>query len=255
MASSLFALEKGAGSGPPIVLLHGFGGSHKIWTPIQDDLSNDHPTLAYDLPGHGGSLVWEGRCVPSKMASGIWEDLDRRGVGKVHLAGHSMGGAIAALMTMFSAERVASLTLLAPGGFGTEINGRLLRRYAVCDTEEKARSVLEGMFGWTGEVPDALVKETAEHRNLPGQMEKLVEIVSHITKDDQQGVLPRDELAKFDMPVKVLWGTQDRVLPTRQAHRLPGHFAGHIFEDTGHMLPHEIPEAVIRLLRENIRSF
>ncbi len=38
------------------------------------------------------------------------------------------------------------------------------------------------------------------------------------------------------MPIKVLWGTQDRVLPTRQAHKLPGVVATHIFERTGHML-------------------
>ncbi len=253
MSAGLYALEKGAGSGLPIVMFHGFGGSHKVLTPIQDDLAADFRTLAFDLPGHGGSLNWDGRCVPAKMASAIWEDLDRRGIGKVHLAGHSMGGSVATLMTMFAGDRVASLTLLAPGGFGTEINSRVLRRYAVADTPETVRMAEENMFGWAGEVPDSVVARTLESRQVPGQIEKLVEIAAHITNDDKQGVLPREELAKFSMPVKVLWGTQDRVLPTRQAHRLPGHFAGHIFEDTGHMLPDEIPDAVIRLVRENVR--
>jgi pyruvate dehydrogenase E2 component (dihydrolipoamide acetyltransferase) len=55
------------------------------------------------------------------------------------------------------------------------------------------------------------------------------------------------------MPTKVVWGAQDRVLPTRQAHRLPGHIAVHVFEGVGHMLPHEIPDAVARLIRENAR--
>jgi pyruvate dehydrogenase E2 component (dihydrolipoamide acetyltransferase) len=51
----------------------------------------------------------------------------------------------------------------------------------------------------------------------------------------------------------VLWGTQDRVLPTRQAHKLPGAIAVHIFEKTGHMLPQEIPHEVAGLILENTR--
>jgi pimeloyl-ACP methyl ester carboxylesterase len=53
--------------------------------------------------------------------------------------------------------------------------------------------------------------------------------------------------------VKVLWGTQDRVLPTRQAHRLPGRIGVHIFENTGHMLPQEIPDEAAYLILENTR--
>jgi pyruvate dehydrogenase E2 component (dihydrolipoamide acetyltransferase) len=53
--------------------------------------------------------------------------------------------------------------------------------------------------------------------------------------------------------VKVLWGTQDRIVPTRQAHRLPGRIAIHVFEDAGHMLPLEIPDEVAFLILENTR--
>jgi pimeloyl-ACP methyl ester carboxylesterase len=51
----------------------------------------------------------------------------------------------------------------------------------------------------------------------------------------------------------VIWGTQDRVLATRQAHRLPGRIAVHIFEGTGHMLPQEIPGDAAKLILENAR--
>jgi pyruvate dehydrogenase E2 component (dihydrolipoamide acetyltransferase) len=51
--------------------------------------------------------------------------------------------------------------------------------------------------------------------------------------------------------VKVLWGMQDRVVPTRQAHRLPGRIAVHVFEEAGHMLPLEVPDDVAALILES----
>ncbi|MGC3085787.1 alpha/beta fold hydrolase, partial [Enterococcus faecium] len=72
---------------------------------------------------------------------------------RVHLVGHSMGGATAALVAVFAAEKVASLTLQAPGGFGPDINGRLLRHYAAARTHDALQLALEGMFGWRNPVP------------------------------------------------------------------------------------------------------
>ncbi|MCP4318770.1 MAG: hypothetical protein GY789_22940 [Hyphomicrobiales bacterium] len=69
-----------------------------------------------------------------------------------------------------------------------------------------------------------------------------------------QGTFRRNELAELPMPVKVLWGTQDRLLPTRQAHRLPPMFAAHVFENTGHMLIEERGADVVALIRQNIRA-
>ncbi len=249
---ALFAAESGAGA-RTVVLLHGFGGVHGTWEAIAADLSADNHVLAYDLPGHGRSLDVP-EAGPAKIAvRAILADLEARGLARVHLVGHSMGGAIAAMMAMADPDRAASLTLLAPGGFGDEINGRLLARYAAAQTAGEIGAALENMFGWNHPVPDAMVEMLAAARAVPGQTGKLVEIAKGLSRDGRQGVIPRDRLAALTMPVKVVWGTQDRVLPTRQAHRLPPMFAAHIFEDTGHMLPEEQPAGVIRLIRENIR--
>lgn len=254
MSGKLFAHTAGAG-GVPAVLLHGFGSTHAVWRPVQDNLSRDRLTLAYDLPGHGRSLDMEQKFAPKLVVSQLLTDLSERGIERFHLCGHSMGGASAALMALEAPHRVASLTLLAPGGFGAEINGRVLRRYAEAHDTADVRHELEDMFGWANPVPDEAVAQIVEMRKTPGQVEKLVEIVERISRDGRQGVIAREALASLEMPVKVVWGTQDRILPTRQAHRLPGHFAAHIFEDTGHMLAQEIPGQVIRLIRENIREF
>jgi pimeloyl-ACP methyl ester carboxylesterase len=254
MSAALFARQAGEG-GVPLVFLHGFGSTHTNWKTIQDSFAATRKTIAYDLPGHGGSLQFDGDISPKNMASAILADLTARGIDKFHLAGHSLGGSVSCLMALEASGRVSSMTLLSPGGFGNEVNGRLLQRFAAARDAETVRSCLEEMFGWSNPVSDYSVAFRTEVRQMPGQTETLVALCQRIARNGRQGVLPREQIAALDIPVKVLWGTQDRVLPTRQAHRLPGHIAGHIFEDTGHMLIEEIPGAVTRLIRENIREF
>src|SRR5690606_15372767 len=125
-----------------------------VWGAIQERLASEAATLAYDLPGHGGSFSYEGAGPAKVAATAILADLDARGVASAHLVGHSMGGAIAALMAIFQPQRVASLTLLSPGGFGPEINQRLLKRYAAAADEAALLLCLEAMFGWFSAVPE-----------------------------------------------------------------------------------------------------
>src|SRR5690606_18331479 len=108
MTDGLYARPKGAGP-RAIVLLHGFGGSNMDWNDIQPDLARDGLALAYDLPGHGRSLHHPAAGSAAGMAKAILADLEGRGVGKAHVAGFSMGGAVAALMAMRAPDRVASL--------------------------------------------------------------------------------------------------------------------------------------------------
>ena len=256
----LHAVTGGAttGNGAPAVFLHGFGGSSAVWEKVAGAIGRDRPTIAFDLPGHAGSLDAEGVGGAGRMAKAVIADLDRRGTGPLHLVGHSMGGAVASLIALRDPSRVLSLTLLAPGGFGPEINHRLLARYAEASDAHAVRLALEEMYGWNAPIADETTAAYVALRNRPGAVERLKEIHATMTTGEgaerRQGMLPRADLEKLAMPVKVLWGTQDRVLPTRQAHRLPPMFAAHIFEDTGHMLVDEQRDAVIELVRQNIRT-
>jgi pyruvate dehydrogenase E2 component (dihydrolipoamide acetyltransferase) len=93
----------------------------------------------------------------------------------------------------------------------------------------------------------------AEDRAVPAALPALRRIVERFFDGNEQKTIGAWELARLAIPIKVLWGTQDRVLPTRQAHKLPGRIAVHIFEKTGHMLPQEIPGEVAHLILENTR--
>lgn len=248
LAPSLFAEELGAGPNV-IVLLHGFGASHCVWRPIAAVLAADERrTIAYDLPGHGHSLDWPEAGQAKTAARAVLADLEARGIEKAHLVGHSMGGAVAALAALAQPERVASLTLLAPGGFGEQINGALLRRYAAVTSEAELGDCLAAMSG-PGATPHAeTVHALAATRAAAGQTEKLLEIASLIARDDRQGVIPRERLASLPMPVAVIWGTDDPVLPFAQTADLPPSFQLHTARGVGHMLAEERPELVADII-------
>ena len=252
-ASGLFADKKGDGN-DAIVFLHGFGDNHMVWESIRHAFAGEATTFAFDLPGHGRSLRHPSAGGMRQMADALTGRLAEAGLKRVHLVGHSMGGALAALMALEGGRAAASLTMLAPGGFGTEINRRLLERYAAARDAGDIRIALEEMYGRNNPVTDAAVARHVAMRAIDGQTDKLTEIAAGLARDGGQRVIPRELMVSLKAPVKVLWGTRDRVLPVRQARGLPPMFAAHIFEDTGHMLPAEIPDAVIALIGQNIRA-
>ncbi len=240
----LFAFERGK-SGDPVVFLHGFGQSHAAWAAVLDRMDAKRHVIAYDLPGHSGSLdVAHGSAAVAAKA--VLADLDRRGIARAHLVGHSMGGAVAALAALRAPGRVAALTLLAPGGFGPGINSAALRRYAAAREEAEIAASLVPFFA--GPAPANLPSLLAKERRAPGSTEALAEILATFFEGDTQKVLPLADLARLPVPKQVVWGEDDRVLPVQQARELPGGFAVRVFDGVGHMLPQEIPAEVAGLV-------
>ncbi|GGB61556.1 dihydrolipoamide acetyltransferase [Roseibium aquae] len=240
--------------GAPIVLLHGFGGDRQTFINIQTALARYRRSIAFDLPGHGQALDWPRIGNAAIAAKAVQQSLEALGLSRVHLVGHSMGGAVAALVALRTPQTVASLTLLAPGGFGPEINAKLLKRYASASDAETLEMLLENFFGYEFKLPKFLAEAAAESRKRPGAVATLKAIVEEITDGPVQKTLPVKDLADLPMPIKVIWGTQDRVLPTRQAHKLPGQIATHVFDRVGHMPHLEVPAEVVRLIKQNAAS-
>ena len=249
----LHARAKGDG-GAAVVLLHGFGGDHGEWVDIQPDLARDHRTLAYDLPGHGRSLDVAGAGSAGAAAKAVLTDLTARGIDRVHVVGFSMGGAVATLMALRAPGRIASLTLLAPGGFGPEINSDLLERFAASATADELRATLDEMAGPDFRLPTRNVAGLAAVRFAPGMRDSMMRIVGSIARDGRQGEIPRASLESLAMPVTLVWGTADPVLPFAHTDNLPARFALHPIPGAGHMLPVEALKTVISLIRRTVRS-
>jgi pimeloyl-ACP methyl ester carboxylesterase len=241
------------GHGPEtIVLLHGFGGHHGDWTDIQADLVRGARVIAYDLPGHGRSIDVPGAGSATATAKAIVADLAARGIQQAHLAGFSMGGAIAVLIAMRAPALVRSLTLIAPGGFGPQINGPLLERFARADGDE-IRHCLNEMSGPGFETLTRDVAGAAALHGAKGQRDRLEQIVGMIARDSRQGEIPREQLAALSQPVSLVWGDADPVLPYSQTTGLPPSFQLQTLPGKGHMLLNEARRTVIAAIRATVR--
>ncbi len=250
--TALNYVAMGPETGPAVVFLHGFAGDHTGWANLQVGLSSSMRSIAFDLPGHGGSLSYPKTCNAVVAAKAVMADLSALGISEIHLVGHSMGGAVASLIAMRDPDLVKSLTLVASGGFGPEINQSLLRNYAKAKDADSIHVLLDQFFGWEYDAPIAMAEQVAAYRQKPGAMEALQATAEAILDGKEQKCLPLKEIGALPMPIKVIWGTQDRVLPTRHSHKLPPMMGVHVFHKVGHMPHIEIGREVLALIKQNI---
>jgi pimeloyl-ACP methyl ester carboxylesterase len=106
------------GSGPPLVLLHGLGHRRQAWHPVLDRLTPHRTVITVDLPGHGDSpplRAADGQSAVAVIAAAVFALFDSLGLDRPHVAGNSLGGAIALIAG--ARGRAATVTALSPAGF------------------------------------------------------------------------------------------------------------------------------------------
>jgi pimeloyl-ACP methyl ester carboxylesterase len=254
MGARLHVLEAGPLSGIPLVLLHGFGGHAASWAPVIETIPKDIRILAFDLPGHAGSLNYPGFGSPRVAALAVLAELEARSIPKAHVAGHSMGGAIAALMAMEKPEVIASLTLIAPGGFGPEMDQSALKTFAEATNPADLSKAYAAMMA-NGAVPDtAMISQLTTVRAAPGQREALMHVLAKISRGQGQGELPLVRLVEGIFPVTLLWGDEDRTVPFAQSANAPDWFSRVNLPGKGHMLIDEAPDAVAHAILANLQQ-
>ncbi len=243
MSNRLHCIEAGHSSQSTVVLLHGFGAVASCWRDVIAVIEGEGHVLAFDLPGHGGSLTYPNAGSGKIAAQAVIAELDLRTTSKVHLVGHSMGGAIACTVALARPDLVASLTLLSPGGFGTELNVALLQDYAAAQTHDELLTALAPMASTGSAVPVQMLRDLVAMRAVAGQRDMLEFIASRMARDGKQGVLPLADLAALRIPCGLLWGEVDIIVPVSQCHAAPSEFNKVILPDAGHMLIEEAPAA------------
>jgi pimeloyl-ACP methyl ester carboxylesterase len=213
------------GSGTPLILFHGIGHRWQAWEPVLDELAEQHDVIAVDLPGFGQSPPSAAGPAPTidalvaEVAHWMINDL---GIERPHVAGNSLGGAVA--LELAKADLVASATALAPAGFfkGWETRWAML--------------MLRSLRAAT-RLPEPLLKLSADHAALRAlSFGMLVARPSRLSAETALGdtFALRDapafhSLAKAGahyafhgrprVPVTIAWGTRDRILLPRQADR------------------------------------
>ena len=162
-----------------------------------------------------------------------------------------MGGGIALQFALTQLNSVSSLTLFAPMGLGKNINGKFIENFAKGKSVRQIRESLNQLFYNNSWVTDSLVDATVlQHKN--SEFRKILSrLASILQNQNEQSWLVKDELQKLSLPVKLIWGKEDQVLPSFHAQDLPGSFAVHIFPNTGHMVHIEQSQQINRLIVEN----
>ena len=233
----LRVFDAGGGDAVPVLLIHGFGGDLNGWMFTQPALAEGRRTLAFDLPGHGGSAKEVGPGDAETFAAAAAELLAALGIERVHLVGHSMGGAIAAALAGGRPQRVASLTLIAAAGLGPEINADFIGAFVRAQRRREAQEVLALLVHDPALVSRAMVEELLRYKRLDGVPAALEAIARAWFPGGRQKLDLRPLLATLAMPLQILWGRADRVIPLAHAEALAPRVPVHILDDAGH-LPH-----------------
>lgn len=248
------------GSGPPLVLIHGVGHHWQGWRPVIDRLSSVFGVIATDSPGFGRSAPLPAEVEPNVEAytDAFEKFFHDHGLGRPHVAGNSMGGAIA--LELANRGAVSSVTALSPAGFWS--GGEL--RYA--------QSSLKLIYGIPRPLRPGVM---ALARTGPGRTALFPQLLARprATPGDEAAATLRDlwgssvfadVLDAFtgyrftarpeldQRSVTVAWGGKDRLLlHKRQSARartaLPG--ARHLTLDAGHVPFFDAPDAVADVIR------
>jgi len=230
-------LELGEGDGIPVLLVHGFGADLNTWMFTQPALGAGQRALALDLPGHGGSTKEVGAGDAESLTDAVEGVLGALGVEQVHLVGHSMGGAIATLAALRRPERVASLTLIASAGLGPEINTSFIDGFVRASRRREAAEVLGLLVDNPALVSRAMVEDVLRYKRLDGVSAALMKIAEAWFGGGRQSLDLTGRIAALTLPVQLVWGRNDRIIPVAHAEALAARLPVHILDAAGH-LPH-----------------
>lgn len=242
-------LKAGPDDGAPVLLLHGFGADLEGWAFNQGALASSCPVHAIDLPGHGGSgkVLSDGGA--EALGSTVVDYIDAEGLTGVHLVGHSLGGAVAVHTALRAPERVSALTLIAPAGFGSEIAGEFISGFLTQSRGRKLRPILEMLVADASTVTAAMVENVVRFKRIDGALEALQTIAEANFDGDRQKCDVRDLLEQVDVPVQVIWGADDRILPPTHSDGLPGGIRVTVLPGAGHIVHLEKSEQVNQLIQ------
>jgi pyruvate dehydrogenase E2 component (dihydrolipoamide acetyltransferase) len=246
---TLRCLEMGSGAAVPVLLLHGFGADLNSWMFNQPALCEGRRTLALELPGHGLSSKDVGTGDVAAFTDVIEAALAVLAVDRVHVVGHSMGGALAISLAARRPDAVATLSLLAPAGLGPEINGTFIDAFVRASRRKEAVEALQFLVHDPSLISRAMVEELLRYKRLDGVAQALETVARAWFPHGRQAANLVAALGALAMPVQVIWGRDDRIIPVAHAEVVAAPGQVHVLDAVGH-LPHmEKAGEVNRLIR------
>jgi pyruvate dehydrogenase E2 component (dihydrolipoamide acetyltransferase) len=243
------------GAGEPLVLLHGVATSRLVWRRVVEPLARGRRVIAVDVPGFGESAPagpgFELEQVADALIGGL-------AVERFDLVGHSLGGAVAVATAARRPAAVRRLVLVAPAGLAPRATRIAAVLGAAAERAEYARRVLghrlvarararRVMFG--ASVADAGRLHPADARLLLDASIGARRVAAGVRSALEADL--RDDLATAPMPLGVIWGTADRIVPyagLEAVRRLRPDTAVETLAATGHIPQIEHPAAFVAAL-------
>jgi len=213
----LHVRDSGPRDAPAIILIHGFGASLQTWDAWAEGLGRKHRVIRFDLPGSGLSLpdpaadYTDVRSIELLLAL-----MDRLGLQRADIVGHSIGGRIAWTFAATHPERVYRLVLVSPDGFASpgfeygkapEVPSVLgLIRYVL--PKSLLRMNLKPAYASPEFLSDALLDRYYDLIQAPGARQAMLDRMRQTVLVD-----PRPLLAAIRAPTLLVWGERDAMIP------------------------------------------
>jgi pyruvate dehydrogenase E2 component (dihydrolipoamide acetyltransferase) len=237
-----------------VLLVHGYGGDKNSWLFVQEPLSAEATVHAIDLPGHGESTKDVGDGSLDTLAGAVLGFLEQQGIARVHLVGHSLGGAVVTAAAAREPGKVASLTLVAPAGYGAAIDAEYLRGFASASSRRELKPHLAKLFADPSQVTRQLADDLMKYKRLDGVPHALDTLLGTLLDGDRPGIDVADLLDEIGAPVRAVWGRADQVLPVGNAGALAGRADITYVDDAGHMVHMEQPSAVVSAVTKALKG-
>src|SRR6478752_8599013 len=260
-----------AGAGPVVLLLHGLGCDHTTWEPVIESLSRRHTVIAPDLLGHGQSDKPRADYSLGGFANGMRDLLTVLGIDKVTVIGHSFGGGVAMQFAYQFPERTERLMLVASGGLGPEVHPGIRAISTPGFHEVMGVLTLPGVrhLGMAGlrtlsALPLKATRDLDEVADIYDTMRdrKARAAIRHVVRavvDWQGQIVTMADRAYLTeaMPMCVIWGDQDRVIPVSHAARAAELAPGariEIVPNAGHFPHKDHPVRFARIVHDFVRT-
>ncbi len=255
-----------SGSGEAILFVHGLLGSHRNWRHLVDRLDNTNRVIVPDLFGHGASEKHEGDYSPSAQAATLRDLINRLDIDRVTIVGHSLGGGISLAFCYLFPERVERLVLVGTGGLGREVSPAL--RAATLPVADLVLPVIASpwvrggaelvgrglsLFGWRASHDIRAAWEGFTELSDADARRAFLATTRAVMNFHGQTIAAHEYLLELaGLPVLVVWGTNDMVIPVDHAKRL-GELAPacrvEIFDGAGHFPHLDQPDRFADVLR------
>lgn len=259
-----------AGSGPALLLLHGIGDNSSTWNEIIPHLAKSFTVIAPDLLGHGLSDKPRADYSIAAYANGMRDLLSVLEIERVTVIGHSLGGGVAMQFTYQYPQLVERLILVCSGGITRDVSP-LLRLVSLPGTARLIEFLrIPGIAYVISRLGKALKPVSPHFHDTPD----LLRIMSDLPDPENRAAFLRTLRSVVDwrgqvvtgldrcylaeaLPVQIIWGEKDNVIPVAHAHLAHAAMPGsrlEVFRNSAHFPFHDDPMRFLAIVENFIAS-